>query len=316
MSAMVFRSLDEAHGRFGPCALAIGNFDGVHIGHQALLRRAVDFAAANNAVPAVLTFDPHPAAVVAPDRVPEMICTLDQRIRLLAHYGATRILVLPFTPEVARLSPEEFVSQVVTEALRAKGVFVGDNFRFAHKQAGTPEVLSALGERYGFVSEFIHPVRFRNETVSSSSIRKYLKSGNVSRAGRLLGHCFSLEGAVVKGHGVGAKETVPTLNLRPVPNQIVPPGVFVSQTREPGSGRSWRSITNAGTRPTFAGEDLTIETYLLEPLTSPRPEYIEVQFRRFVRPERKFPDPAALKAQILRDVSRAQTYWRRAAAAR
>ena len=123
--------------RFGPCALAIGNFDGVHIGHQALLAQTVDHAAKKNLAPAVLTFDPHPAVVVAPERVPAMICTLEQRLRLLSSAGAERILVLPFTAEVARLTPEEFVSQILVDALETQAVFVGENFRFGHKQAGT-----------------------------------------------------------------------------------------------------------------------------------------------------------------------------------
>jgi riboflavin kinase/FMN adenylyltransferase len=310
MSETVFRSLEEACGKFGPCALAIGNFDGVHIGHQALIRRTVELAALNHVTPAALTFDPHPAAIVAPDRVPQLICTLDQRLRLLGRFGAQHILVLPFTPELARLSPEEFVSQVLSNALQTRGVFVGDNFRFGYKQAGTPDVLRSLGERYGFASEFIHPVRWRNEVVSSSAIRRYLASGNVARAGRLLGHCFTLEGFVAGGQGIGGKQTVPTLNLNPAPNQVMPRGVFVTETSD-GTGRRWPSITNVGVRPTFGGEELTIETYLLAPLQDPSPEWIEVQFRRFVRAECRFPDAGALKKQILQDVAQARKYWRR-----
>ena len=312
MSNTVFRSLEEAGGRFGPCALAIGNFDGVHIGHQVLIRKAAEFAAQNHITPAVLTFDPHPAAVVAPHRMPQMICTLDQRLKLLMQFGAQRILVLPFTPELARLSPEQFIARVVSDALQTRGVFVGDNFRFGYKQAGTPDVLRVLGERYGFASDFIHPVHYRNEIVSSSSIRRYLASGNVARAGRLLGHCFALEGPVVGGHGIGGKQTVPTLNLSPAANQIAPRGVYVTETSD-RTGRRWPSITNVGVRPTFGGEELTIETYLLSPLIGSSPEWIEVQFHRFVRPERRFPDAAALKIQILNDVAQAQKYWRRVA---
>jgi len=310
MTATVFRSLDDARGRFGPCALAIGNFDGVHIGQQALVRRTVTFAEQNGLEPAVLTFDPHPTAIVAPDRVPELICTLEQRLQLLSGAGARRILVLPFTRDVARLSPEEFISRILLDCLQTRGVFVGDNFRFGYKQAGTPDVLRRLGEQCGFTSEFIHPVRYRNEVVSSSSVRQYLDSGNVSRAGRLLGHCFALEGAVVTGHGIGRKQTVPTLNLRPVPNQVTPLGIYITETSDE-IGRRWPSVTSVGTRPTFDGKELTIETYLLASLHDPVPRWIEVQFRRFVRPERRFPDAAALKIEILKDVARAQEYWRR-----
>lgn len=311
MSTTVFRSLEEARGRFGPCALTIGNFDGVHIGHQVLLQQTISAALPNEFVPAVLTFDPHPAAIVAPERLPPLITTLDQKLKLLQAAGMRNILVLPFTREVARLSPEEFVWQILLNTLNTKAVIVGDNFHFGHKQAGTADTLRELGHRFGFVSQFIAPVSYRGEIVSSSAIRRYLTSGNVSRAARLLGRCFAIEGGVVAGHGVGSKQTVPTLNLRPVSGQIVPRGIYVTETIEPGTRRRWPSVTNAGIRPTFGGEELTIETFLLTPLEGSAPEQIRVEFRRFVRPEQKFPDAAALKAQILRDVAFAEKYWRR-----
>ncbi|MBV9303413.1 MAG: riboflavin biosynthesis protein RibF [Acidobacteriaceae bacterium] len=313
MKATAFRSLEDARGRFGPCALAIGNFDGVHLGHQALMREMVAYANANGLIPAVLTFHPHPAAIVAPERIPELICPLDERENLLASAGAKQILVLPFTSEVARLQPEEFVSQILTDALETGAVFVGENFRFGYQQAGTPEILEALGRQRGFASHFLKPVTSRGEVVSSSLIRRYLARGNVSRAGRLLGRCFSLSGDIVAGHGIGTKQTVPTLNLRPTPGQLTPRGVYITETISFPEDRRWPSITNVGLRPTFGGDELTIETFLLRPLDGGTPQHIEVQFRRFVREERQFPNPAELKSQIMRDVSRAQSYWRRVA---
>ncbi len=313
-------------------ALAIGNFDGVHIGHQALISAAVAWASRNGAKPTVLTFDPHPATVVAPNRVPPLICTLPQRLRLLKTAGAVEVMVLPFTEETAHLTPEEFVEQILVKMLNVKAVFVGENFRFGHRQAGTPDTLRKLAKRYDFATQFLPPVTSRGEIVSSSLIRRYLAEGRVGRAGRLLGRCFSVEGPVVSGRGIGRKETVPTLNLRPAPGQIVPPGIYVSETLERETGRRWQSVTSAGTNPTFNGSDLTIETYLLErlqgvPIKQGRdregadigasmlkgetPKEIEVRFRRFIRPERKFPSAEALKAEIFRDVARAQTYWRR-----
>lgn len=313
MSATVFPSLAEARGRFGPCALAIGNFDGVHKGHQALLHAAVRFAKTHGLHPAALTFDPHPAAVVAPERLPEAIYSLDQRLRLLTEEGAAHILVLPFTAEVAHMSPREFVSQILVNALETKAVFVGENFRFGHRQSGTTETLAELGRQFGFEPQFLQPVSVRGEVVSSSAIRRYLAAGNVFRAGRLLNRCFFVEGPVVRGRGIGAKETVPTLNLKPVPGQIVPRGIFVTETVEPGTGRRWPSVTSCGTNPTFGGRDLTIETFLLTPLEGPPPGEIRVAFRHFLRAEENFPSAAVLKAQILKDVSRAEAYWRRAA---
>lgn len=294
-----------------PCALAIGNFDGVHLGHRALVAAAVAYAGEHGLKPTILTFDPHPTHIVAPQRVPLMICSLAERVRLLKEAGAEEVHVEPFTSELAALTPREFVLQVLVQKLNAKGVFVGENFCFGAQKAGTPEVLRALGEEFGFATRFLPPVCYRHEVVSSSAVRRYLSEGRVSRSNRLLGRCFALSGPVVSGYGIGSKQTVPTLNLRPAPNQLVPRGVYITETFETPTGRRWQSITNAGVRPTFGGEELTVETFLLSPFEGPTPENIRVEFRHFVRPEQQFPDPQSLKAQILRDVKRAQTYWRR-----
>jgi len=307
----VFRSLEEARGRLRLCALTIGNFDGVHIGHQALVAATLRYAVANALTPAVLTFYPHPTVIVTPERVPQLICTLDQRLRFLQAAGATNIIVLPFTADFARLSPRQFVSQALCDALDTKAVFVGDNFRFGRRHRGTAQTLKLLGPEFGFIAQTVQPVSLRGEIISSSVIRRYLSSGNVSRAARLLGRCFSLEGPVVRGHGVGAKQTVPTVNLAPPAGQLIPRGVYITETLDPSTGRRWESITNCGFRPTFGGDELTIETFLLSPLEGAAPSQIEVRFHRFVREEQQFPTPEALRAQILRDVSRAQAYWRR-----
>ncbi|HEX7361487.1 MAG TPA: bifunctional riboflavin kinase/FAD synthetase [Bryobacteraceae bacterium] len=311
MSATVFRSLEQARGRFGPCAVAIGNFDGVHRGHQALLDASVRFAKSCQLYPAVLTFDPHPAAIVAPERLPQAICTLDERIGLLQKYGAERILVLPFTTEVAHMTPREFISQILVNALETKAVFVGENFRFGYRQSGNTDTLRELGLQFGFERKFLEPITVRGEIVSSSAIRRYLAAGDVTRAGRLLNRCFFVEGPVVRGRGIGAKQTVPTLNLQPVSGQIVPRGIYITETTEARTGRCWPSVTSCGTNPTFGESELTIETFLLSPLTGESPQEIRVKFRRFLRLEERFPTAAELKAQILRDVVRAQSYWRR-----
>jgi riboflavin kinase / FMN adenylyltransferase len=313
MKAVIFRSLNEAKLRFEASALAIGNFDGVHVGHQALLARTLTVAAPKNLVPSVLTFHPHPTSVVAPDRTPKLITNLEEKLRLLDSLGVGQIMVLPFTHEIAGTNPREFVSQILVESLKVGVVLVGQNFRFGHKQAGTPATLRSLGQEFGFESQFLEPVIVRGEIASSSAVRKHVSEGSVARAARLLNRCFFVEAPVVSGHGIGSRQTVPTLNLRPDPDQVLPRGVFVTETWELPSGRRWPSITNVGNRPTFQGEEVTIETYLLEPLAGPAPERIQVHFRRFLRAERPFPDAASLKTQILRDVGRAQTYWRRAA---
>jgi riboflavin kinase / FMN adenylyltransferase len=310
MSAEIYRTVNEARGRFGPCALAIGNFDGVHIGHQTLILEAVRCGQKNGFIPAVLTFDPHPTAVVAPDRVPRLLCTLEERFQLLGSAGAQRIFVLNFTTEIARLSPEEFVSQILVNCLDMKAVFVGDNFRFGFRQTGTPEVFAALGQAYGFSTCFLKPVTFRGCVVSSTGVRTALAQGDVVQAARLLGRCYSVTGPVVSGRGLGSKKTVPTLNLKPARELEIPHGIFVTETVEAATGRRWPSVTSCGYNPTFGATDLTVETYLLEPLNGASPESIQVQFRHFLRQEETYPDAESLKAQIMKDVARSRAYWR------
>lgn len=307
----IFRSLPQAAEQASPCALAIGNFDGVHLGHRSLLKNTVELAQERHITPAVLTFDPHPTTVVAPERTPEKLCSLEDRLRLLDEAGAQEITVLPFTAETARLSPEDFVRRILVDTLNVKLVVVGENFRFGFQQAGTAQTLTDIGKQLGFEAYRLPPVLSRGEIVSSSAIRRYLVDGDISHANRLLGRCFSLSGPVISGHGIGSRQTVPTLNLEPSLGQLTPRGVFVTETTEIATGRNWQSITNVGTRPTFNGDQLTIETFLLSPFEEPSPQEIRVEFRRFIRPERAFPDPQSLRAQIMLDVDRAKAYWRR-----
>jgi riboflavin kinase/FMN adenylyltransferase len=291
--------------------LTIGNFDGVHAGHRQLLRRVVELGKEHDLKPSVLTFDPHPTRVVAPDRTPRLLTTLEERLALIREQGVENVVVLPFTAEVARLSPEEFVERIVVGELHARIVMVGDNFRFGHKQAGDVKTLSELGLRFGFQTHIVNAVHCRGRIVSSSEIRRLIEAGDVAMAGRLLERPYDLSGDVVSGHGIGSKQTVPTLNLS-TPAEVLPAnGVYITRTRDLETGDRWNSITNVGTRPTFEGDNLSIETFLLSSFEGLTPGRISVEFLRRVREERKFESADALKQQILRDVGRAQTFFRR-----
>jgi riboflavin kinase/FMN adenylyltransferase len=307
----VFRSLAEVPETFGPSVVTIGNFDGVHLGHRRIMKLVVETARAKKLTSVVLTFDPHPARVLAPERAPKLIMTVPRRLMSIESAGLDAVLALPFSMEFAKHTPEEFVQGVLAGKLKSRVVVVGEDFRFGHKQAGNIDTLRALGSQVGFEVAAIGPVEWRGERVSSSSVRRLLAEGKVSRACRELGASFTLEGDVVKGKGIGTKQTVPTLNLA-TSNEVLPgTGVYVTRTRDLGSDRRWRSITNIGFRPTFDGEGLTIETFLLDPLNSPAPARIEVSFLAFIRPERRFESPESLKAQILRDVGTASRLHRR-----
>ena len=291
--------------------VTIGNFDGVHAGHRQLLRRVMELSREHHLKSAVLTFDPHPTRIVAPERAPKLLTTIEERVALIREQGVEEVVVLPFTAEVARLTPQEFVEQIVVSRLQTRIVMVGDNFRFGHKQSGDVNVLTRLGERFGFQTHIVSAVRERGRIVSSSEIRRLIEAGDVSMACRLLDRPYDLRGDVVSGHGIGSKQTVPTLNLS-TPAEVLPArGVYITRTRDLETDERWNSITNVGNRPTFGGRDLTVETFLLSSFDGLTPERISIEFRRRVREERTFENAEALKQQIFRDVSRAQTFFRR-----
>lgn len=307
---MLFRLAEGVPAEFARSALSIGNFDGVHSGHRALMQRVVAVARENALIPAVLTFDPHPLRVLAPDRAPKLLTTLERRAELLQDLGIEAVVALEFTPELSRLSPREFVRQILVEKLHARAVLVGDNFRFGHRAAaGTPE-LREFGSQYGFTVEIVPAVTWRGRPVSSSEIRRLIQNGDVALAGRMLLRPYALQGTVVPGQGIGSKQTVPTLNLQTNAEVLPATGVYVTCTTEASTGRTWPSVTNIGYRPTFGGDKLTIETFLLKPLEGATPKEIRVEFLRRLRGERKFETPEALKTQILRDVQRAEKYFR------
>ena len=307
-----YRSLADVPADFGPSALTIGNFDGVHYGHRHILKRVVAVARQRGWKPSVLTFDPHPTCVVAPERAPRLLTTPERRVALMSEEGIEQVLILPFTPEVARWTPEEFVRQLVVARLQARAVLVGENFRFGNRQSGDVAVLAELGRTLGFETEAIPAVSRRGRMVSSSVIREAIMAGRVALAARLLRHPYGVEGEVVKGHGVGARQTVPTLNLSTQAAVIPSRGVYITRTADLDVAREWNSITNVGYRPTFgATDELSIETFLLDPLEGQPPRRIRVEFLCRVRDERQFESPEALKTQILKDVRVARAYFRR-----
>ena len=308
---MIAHSLAEARG-FKPCALTIGNFDGVHFAHRCLLRAAKEAAISAGLQPAVLMFDPHPSCVVAPERAPRLLTSPEERSALIRGENIEHILIQPFTAELARLTPEEFATKFLRDGLGVRIVVVGENFRFGCKQAGDTETLKELGSQLGFEVRLLPIVTWRGRRVSSGEVRKLVLAGDVGTAARLLQRPHAISGEIVKGHGIGSKQTVPTLNLQTDAQVIPARGVYITRTRDLDSERRWNSITNIGYRPTFGNDDaLSIETFLLDPLEGATPDSIRLEFLRRIREERKFESPDALKAQIFRDVGRAKTYFRR-----
>ena len=291
--------------------VAIGNFDGIHLGHQAILQAAVSRARELGAIATALTFDPLPQKVLRPETAPQRVTTNEQRVECFAKLGMDAAVVLPFTLDLAKLSPQEFVDQILVRDLGVRTVFVGENFRFGHKQAGNARMLLLLGAERGFEVVIIPHVVHKGEVVSSTILRREIASGDVAHAGRLLGRPFVLSGKVVSGTGTGRRFTFPTLNLAAEQELLPARGVYVTRTRLDGEFRTRRSVTNIGVRPTFNGSALSVETHLLEPPGEIAPARIEVHFWKRLREEKKFSGPEELRAQIAKDIATANKFFTR-----
>jgi len=300
------------YGTYGHASvLAIGNFDGIHLGHQAILRATVERARALHAVSTVLTFDPSPRKVLRPESAPLRLSTIAQRLEWFNALGIEAAVIMPFTLELSRLSPEEFVEQILVRDLHVKTVLVGENFHFGHKQAGNVKLLQELGAKNGFAVVVIPPVQYHGEIVSSTIIRREVAEGDVSNAGRLLGRPFALTGQVVPGTGTGRKFTFPTLNLAAEQELLPARGVYITRTVFEGETCSRRSVTNIGVRPTFNGSSLSVETHLLDFQPETTPKRIEVRFWERLREEKKFSGPEELRAQIAQDIGAANRFFNR-----
>jgi riboflavin kinase/FMN adenylyltransferase len=312
MTLAVLRSPAEWAERFGAAprraVITVGNFDGVHLGHQEILRRVVARARRDDACATVVTFDPHPLRVLRPADAPQLLMTVEQRLAAFATAGIDAALVLHFDAALAKLSPEEFARQILVETAHACAVLVGENFRFGHKQAGDVAQLRRFGQTWGFEVECIQPVVWRGIAVSSTAVRNSIVNGDLIRAGRLLGRPYALAGEIRPGSGLGRKYVVPTLNLD-TPQRLLPKiGVYATETTV--GGQLYRSVSNVGLRPTFDGSGVTIESYLFDFNEERTSGPIEVRFWRRLRDEMKFSGPVELRAQIERDAARARRFFR------
>jgi riboflavin kinase / FMN adenylyltransferase len=310
----VAHSAQEWTAHFGlqtRAVLTIGNFDGVHLGHQQVVKGVVERARREHVVAAALTFWPHPLRIVRPEIAPPLIETLPQRLAHLQALGLDAVFILPFDHSVASLAPEDFVRGVLVDVLHTRVVRVGENFRFGHRQAGNFRVLSNLGHEFGaeqsFDVECVSPVIIRGVIVSSSAIRAAISGGHMMQAARLLARPFSLAGEICTGTGTGRRFVFPTLNLSTEQELLPAHGVYATETIV--RGRIYRSATNIGVRPTFDGSKLAIETHLFdfsEEITSGE---MEIRFWRRLRDEKKFSGPEALRTQIQQDIADARSFF-------
>jgi riboflavin kinase/FMN adenylyltransferase len=285
---------------------ALGNFDGVHLGHQAVLRRAVEEGGKRGARVVAATFDPHPRAVLWPGRQPGLLTTLELRREALLRYGADEVRAIPFDVALSKKSPEEFVGEVLVGEVGAEVVVVGENFRFGHKAAGDVEALGALMRSYGGEA-FAVPIRGGEggAAISSTRIRELLAWGDVREAGRLLGRPYLLRGEVVAGDGRGRSIGFPTANVLPDPDLVIPGrGVYACVASV--DKREYAACTNVGVAPTFGRGESRVEAHLLDFDADLYGRVIDVGFVERIRPEKRFSGIEELKQQIGRDVEAAR----------
>src|SRR4051794_28252311 len=301
---------DDGPVRWHNPVLALGNFDGLHRGHMKIIDRVRRRAGERGGTPAAMTFDPHPARVLRPDKAPPLLMTKEQRLEALARSGMQGVAVVRFTHELSHWDPEMFVRTVLVDWLHVAEVWVGANFLFGHERAGTFTVLRSLGARYGFRAEKIDPVRYKEFVVSSTRIRRLVAEGRVDEAGALLGHAFAIDGTVVEGARRGRTIGFPTANLQ-TENELVPPlGVYATTARIDGIIHP--SITNIGLRPTFGDVPApVIETHVLGLDRDLYGQRLRLGFVQRLRDERPFEGVEALVAQIRADTERARALFDR-----
>lgn len=297
----------EGTGNLKGCCVALGNFDGVHRGHQELIRTTVKRAQRNKSPAVVITFDPHPALVLTPEEPPGLLTTKEQKIELIAGLGADFLYFLPFDLQLASLTPEEFVRQILWPYFRPSHVAVGFNYTFGRGGRGNPSLLATLGRELGFEVEVIPPVKVGERIVSSTAIREALAQGDVLLAKEFLGYWPTLVGYVVSGEGRGRLLGFPTANIAVAPEVRLPAyGVYACLVKL--TNNSWQAgIVNIGERPTFGPHLMpTVEVHLLDFSGSLYGKKLKVELRYFLRPEKAFTSSRELIEQIGADIRRAR----------
>jgi riboflavin kinase / FMN adenylyltransferase len=289
-----------------PSVVTVGFFDGVHLGHRAVLARTVEVARERGARPVAITFDRHPREILTPGREPRLLTTVERKAALIAETGIEVLVVLPFTEAFSRIPAEDFVRDVLVAGVHAGHAVMGANFTFGHRALGTVDALPSMGEPYGLTAEGVGLLEIDGRTVSSSSVREALSAGDLDWPRAALGRRFILDGEVVSGHGRGAGLGFPTANLRTWPRLLLPGGGIYAGVAELGEARH-RAAIDVGTNPTFGVEPLHVEAFLLDFDADVRGRPIAVEFWARLRDEEKYDDVRDLIAAIVGDVERTRS---------
>jgi riboflavin kinase/FMN adenylyltransferase len=309
----IFRQLAEVPPNFGPSIATIGNFDGVHRGHQMVIAEVVARARSLGLQSVAITFDPHPARVIRPESSQPLITPLAEKLQLLASTGIDAVLILPFTGELSRMSARTFATEVLQRVLHVTELHEGENFRFGYQAEAGVDTLETLGRELGFSVRVYAPQTIRGRAISSSSIRQLISEGDVSRVRALLGRSFAVMSTPASGRGYGTRYTVPTINLAPYDELLPANGVYITSLTI-GTGESletFDAVTNVGNRPTFGADSFTVESHLLNfhPVALDENTPLTLTFLHRLRPEKRWPNPEALREQIGRDVAKAKRFF-------
>ncbi len=296
------RVREKIYQHFSAPSVALGNFDGVHLGHREIVKRTVEKAGETKAEAVVYTFDPHPRVVL--NKAPELprITTHMERAEILEALGVDVLILAEFTERFAAQSPEDFVRNILVEELGARNLFVGFNYRFGKDRAGSAETLKKMGPEFDFNVHVIPPVKVGGERVSSSRIRDHLLKGEIREANILLGREFAMEGRVIHGHHRGKKLGFPTANIKPEPKLLPPPGVYAAFCRVGGVKRP--AVMNIGYNPTFKNRKVSFEVHILDFYDDLYGETVKAYLVERLRPEMTFSGIEELKDQIEGDIAR------------
>ncbi len=287
-----------------PLHLALGVFDGLHIGHQAVITRAVEAAIKDGGLAGILTFDPHPIRVIAPQKAPtSLLETLEHKSRAACDYGVGLFIPLHFDNEMAQLEAAVFLDRLMISPV--KTLAVGEDWRFGHHRSGDVNFLKAEAAKRGYTLEAVPPVMHAGERVSSTRIRQAIRDGNLAAAAHMLGRAYVVSGTVVQGRKLGRTLGFPTANLATGDAQLPPDGVWAVRVKQ-GKGSILSGVANLGMRPTVAGESRKLEVHLFEFAGDLYGQELEIQFQNHLRPEIKFSSLDALRLQIQKDANNAQ----------
>ena len=305
---LYFSDIDQISQPLKAPVLTIGNFDGIHLGHQGLFQKVRERAKAIKGTSMVITFNPHPAQILRPAKTPKQIVSDDNKVDLIFQYGIEVVLSIPFTRDFAQIPARSFVQDILVARIGMKEIVVGYDYTFGKKREGNIHLLKELGEHLGFIVHIHPPVTVGNHLVSSTRVRELITSGAMEEAKLLLGRHFCLTGTIIPGKGIGRSLLgFPTANLNPDEKLIPQRGVYVVRVESPQG--FFYGATNVGFNPTFAdGKTISIETFIFDFKDDLYGKNIKVFFLKRLRGERTFSGPEALKVQITKDIDQAKIW--------